>query len=93
MEHDEDFEELELSNAQLERIDEVENAVFDLCGILTEKEDLEWDISYIGEIADIAASILVEHGFPVRYPAIVTNVDGTQYITDYHEGEERNEKV
>lgn len=73
----------EFTNKQLERTDEVENAVFELCKLMTE-QDLEWDISYIGEIADIAADVLVRHDFKVRYPAIVIEPNGYEHIEDYH---------
>ena len=67
--------EIELSDEDIRRIDEVHNAVYDLCRILAESE-IEWDMSYIGEIADFAAEVLTKHGFPVRYPAIVYNDEG-----------------
>lgn len=76
---------VDFTNEQIDRIDEVHNAVFDLCKLLTEKDDLDWDIEYIGEIADVASDILVSCGYKVRYPAHVMNGDGTEYITDWHE--------
>ena len=68
-------EEIELSNADIERIDEIHNAVYDLCRVLAENE-IEWDMSYIGEIADFAAEMLTSEGIKVRYPAIVYNDEG-----------------
>lgn len=76
-------EELELSDAQTERNDEIYNGVFDLCRLMAENPELEWDMSFIGEIADCAASILTGHGIRVRFPAVVTNPDGSQYIEEY----------
>ena len=78
---------LELSDRQIERIDEIHNAVFEMCKVLTEKTDLEWDMYYIGEIADYAANLLCLMGNKVRYPAIVTGEDGKQYIEEYHNNE------
>lgn len=78
-------EELELSAEQVDRNDEMYNAVYELCQLFTEDDGLEWDMSYIGEIVDLAASIMVQHGKRVRYPAVVTRPDGTQYIEEYHE--------
>lgn len=75
--------ELELSDSQLERIDEVENAVYELCKILTEDSDIEWSMSYIGEIADLASNVLASNGHKVRYPSIVIEPDGRQHIEDY----------
>lgn len=78
-------EELELSAEQVDRNDEMYNAVYELCKLFTEDDDLEWNMSYIGEITDLAASIMVQHGKRVRYPAVVTEPDGTQYIEEYYE--------
>lgn len=79
---------LEFSNSQTERIDEIHNAVFDLCMVLTEKDDLEWDMAYIGEIADVACEILRDCGFQIRYPAMLIDENGDEErIVDYY-GEE-----
>lgn len=74
----------EFSNAQLERIDEVENAAFDFIKVLTEQPDLDWDMSLIGEIADMAADFLVSHGHQVRFPARVCEDDEHCRIVDYY---------
>ena len=79
--------EAKFSEEQCERIDEVQNAVFELCKVLTEKEDLEWNMEFIGEIADVACDILVDYGFKVRYPVRITEGSGKQYITDWHNEE------
>ena len=76
--------EAELTDSQIQRIDEIHNAVSDLCGVLTERDDLKWDMSYIGEIADVACDILVKMGFQIRYPAIITDRYGTERVVDYH---------
>ena len=52
-------EELELNDEQSARNDEVYSGVFDLCRMLSENPELEWDMSFIGEIADCAASIQI----------------------------------
>ena len=76
--------ELELNDRQVARNDEVYNAVFEMCRVLAQKPDMEWDMGFIGEIADYAASVLVSRGFRVRFPAVVTNPDGRQYIAQYY---------
>ncbi len=77
---------MEFTDAQIERIDEIDNAVFELCKVLTEKEDLEWNMEFIGEIAEMACDILVRTGFKIRYPAhAVSLFDGMEYIIDWHE--------
>lgn len=75
--------ELELNDEQAARNDEIYNGVFELCQIMAENPELEWDMSFIGEIADCAASVLMGHGIRVRFPSVVTNPDGTQYIEEF----------
>lgn len=79
-------EELELTDAQADRNDEIYESVFETCKVLTENPDLEWDMAFIGEIADFAASLLTEHGIKVRFPSVVTEEDGSQYIEEYYGG-------
>lgn len=79
-------EELELTDAQADRNDEIYEAAFEFCRVLTENPDLEWDMAFLGEIADIAANILTKQGHKVRYPSVVTREDGTQYIEEYYGG-------
>lgn len=81
---DDDFDDVELSNAQIERNDEIYNSVYELCQIMAENEDLEWDMAYIGEIADYAAELLTQRGIKVRFPSIVTDDDGTQHIENFY---------
>ena len=76
--------ELELNDEQSERNDTIHQAVYDLCVVMTHDDDLEWDMEYIGEIADGVASILTSQGKKVRYPSVVTNPDGIQHIEDYY---------
>ena len=76
-------QEPELSDEQIVRIDEVENATFDYIRVLAENENMEWNMEYIGELADLAAELLTKQGMKIRYPAIVTNEDGIQVIEDY----------
>lgn len=84
-------ENLELTNAQSDRVDEVYNAVFELCKTMTEDENLEWDMSFIGDIADYAAETLHNHEKRVHFPSIVTNEDDTQFIEEYYmEGAKSN---
>jgi hypothetical protein len=79
-------ENLELTDAQADRNDEIYEAAFEFCKVLTENPDLEWDMAFLGEIADLAASIMTEQGHKVRFPSIVTEDDGTQYIEENYGG-------
>ena len=38
---------------------------------------------YIGEIAELVANMMVNRGYKVRFPAIVTEEDGSQHIEEY----------
>lgn len=76
-------EEVELSSEQIERNDDIYSAVFAMCRVLTENEELEWNMAYIGEIADFAASTLALAGNRVWFPAAVTKEDGSQYVEEY----------
>ena len=86
--------ELSLSAAHLERLDEIDNAVYQCLLVLLGKteEEFPWDMHYIGEVTDGMVSFLTEKGHRVYRPAIVTEEDGTQYIEEYeeatHEGNE-----
>ena len=79
-------EELELSAEQCKRCDEIHEATLAYCRILCEAPELEWNMSFIGEIADFAADCMVRHGIGVRYPSIVSDKDGTRHIEDYVNG-------
>ena len=78
-------DESDFTDEQLARINEIHNAAYDLCRILAEKEDLEWDMSYIGEVADYASNLLVDRGFRVYYPERVADNDGNLIISEYYE--------
>lgn len=79
-------EELELSDAQSARNDEIYNAAYEFCKVMAEDDDLQWNMEILGELADFAAELLTRHGSRVRYPAVVTEPDGRQYIEEYHGG-------
>ena len=79
-------EELELSDAQSARNDEIYNAAYEFCKVMAEDDDLQWNMEILGELADLAAELLTRHGSRVRYPAVVTEPDGRQYIEEYHDG-------
>lgn len=79
-------EELELTDAQADRNDDIYEAAFAFCKVLTENDNLEWDMAFLGEIADLAASIMTEQGHKVRFPSVVTEKDGKQYIEEFYGG-------
>jgi hypothetical protein len=75
-------EELELSDDQIERNDEIDNAVHHCLEELAEKK-LEWDMQIIGEATDSLEKIMGRFGISVRHPGICEREDGTQYIDEY----------
>ena len=76
----------ELSSKQLERNNELYNAVHDLCKVFAEDWNLEWDMAIIGPIADMIASTLVNNCIPVRFPSVVEGDDGRKHIEEYVDG-------
>lgn len=79
-----EYEDIELSPAQVARNDEIYNAVYSLCCLMTENDNLEWDMSYIGQIADVAADLLTSKGNRVHFPSIVADEDGNLHVEEYY---------
>lgn len=84
---------LELSDEQSARCDEIYNAVYEMCKVVAGDEELEWDMHYIGEIAEMTAKMMSDRGYKVRFPAIVTEEDGTQHIEEYYELDRESSKT
>lgn len=62
---------------ELERLDEIDNATHEYCKTMLNKDDLLWDMSMIGEVADMVSEILIRQGWKVPYPSMVENKGGT----------------
>lgn len=85
-----------LSDEQSSRCDEIYNAVYEMCKVVADDEKLEWDMYYLGEIAELATNMMMNRGYKVWFPAIVTEEDGFQHIEEYYKpdqegGESENE--
>lgn len=78
-----DDDEVELTESQLIRLDNMYNAAHDLCVVITEEPDLEFDMYYAGTIVEFAVMLLLERGKPIRYPGIVTDDDGSR-VEEYY---------
>lgn len=73
----------ELNSKQIEQLDEIENAVYEmLCriqGYDVNDEDIDekfpWDISVIREVLDVAVETLNEHDYPVCDPYMENDVN------------------
>lgn len=77
-------EDLELSDEQSARNDEIYNAAYEFCKVMAEDENLEWNMEILGQLADYAAELLTTHGSRVRYPSVVTEPDGSQHIEEFY---------
>ena len=75
-------EEPEFTREQLDQIDRVDNAAHQLICALCKEEDLPWNIEYIGEIADMAKTILKGKGISTFYPAITVDIDGEKIVEE-----------
>lgn len=68
----------ELSELAIARLDDVDNAVYNMLQEIVEDDtDLDWDMSIIGPVAAYAISLLKQAGHKASYPGMVVNTDGT----------------
>lgn len=81
---DDSNESLEFTHEQEARLDDIYNAAFEFCKVMTNDSNWKWDMYFMGEIAEHAAALFVESGMKVYFPAIVTEDDGTECIRDYY---------
>ena len=73
-------DDMEFTDEQLARLDEIDNTVFDCIRALAEKPDMEWDMQVIGNVTDAIKSTLSEFGLSVRHPGFIHHKDGrTEY--------------
>lgn len=73
---------VELDDEQTKQVDVVYEATQELCKAITKNEDLEWNMMWIGEIADIAAMILRRYDQETHFPGVITEENGIQYIVE-----------
>lgn len=73
----------ELTKDHIERCDEIENSVFDLCKIMINDANLKWDMSIIGDVADMVAEYLAKRGYKIYYPALVEDDNGKEVVVEY----------
>lgn len=92
---EEQTEDLQLSDDHIDRLDDIDNAVYQCILVLLNKteEEFPWDMHYIGEVADGIVDFLVEQGHRIYRPAIVTEPDGTQHIEEYEEKDNEGNKA
>lgn len=80
---------VEFTQAQIDQIDNIENSVHELCKIMLNDSNLNWDMNMIGDVADVVAETLAFKGLKVYYPAIVTDENGNEKIINFY-SEDKN---
>ena len=77
----------EFTSAQTERLDEIDNAVYQtiLAFLNKSKDEFPWDMYYIGEVAECIEETLLSMGQRVHRPVIVTGKDGISRIEEYQD--------
>ncbi len=87
-ETDEEDDRAELSPRQIERLDEIDNAMYKFLLVLLEKDEEEfaWDMYHIGGAVDAVQQVMLDHGFDIHRPYIE---DDGEYRT-VHEYEKGN---
>lgn len=71
-EPDDEEERGELSPRQIERLDEIDNAMYRFLLVLLEKDEdeFDWDMYHIGEAVDAVQQVMLDHGFDIHRPYI-----------------------
>lgn len=66
----------ELSPRQIDRLDEIDNAMYRFLLVLLEKDEdeFDWDMYHIGEAVDAVQDVMLSHGFDIHRPYV--EVDG-----------------
>ena len=85
-------DEIELGEEHVEQLDKIYGSIHEICKIMTKNENLDYDMNYIGEIADSITDTLTAHGYDVYYPSVVTKEDGSQFIEECIKGRTKLEK-
>lgn len=83
-----DLPELKLSDEQLKRLDDIEEAAAKFLSVLAETDDQVWGLDDIWDLIYAGADRLTKRGRRVKIPTLVTPPDGKDYITDWYEGDE-----
>ena len=89
MDNDDDYDDPDsFTKEEEDRIDEIYNACYEFCQVLTEKSDLEWSMYSIGEIVETACRmILIDPALGIDriyFPAYIDNqCYGENTIQDY----------
>lgn len=71
-ESDDEDDRAELSPRQIERLDEIDNAMYRFLLVLLEQDEdeFDWDMYHIGEAVDAVQQVMLDHGFDIHRPYI-----------------------
>lgn len=80
----EPVEELKLTDEQVKRNNDIDNAVYDALLTLLEKSqnNLPWNTELISDITRAIADICETFGYHIRRPYVITEPDGTQHYEE-----------
>ena len=69
---EDDDDRAELSPRQIERLDEIDNAMYQFLLVLLEmdEDEFDWDMYHIGEAVDAVQQVMLDHGFDIHRPYI-----------------------
>lgn len=69
---EDDDERAEPSPRQIERLDEIDNAMYQFLLVLLEmdEDEFDWDMYHIGEAVDAVQQVMLDHGFDIHRPYI-----------------------
>lgn len=75
----------EMTQPQINQLDDIDNAAHELCKIMLGNANLNWDMNIIGDVADAVAEVLVKKGLKVYFPAMVEDSEtGLSRVVDYY---------
>lgn len=83
----EEEEEPQFTRVQEERIDEVYNAVLEMCCKLTAggEKEVEYNMVLLGPLADNIAEYLTHNGYEVYFPTQTTEENGKTVIYNFYD--------
>ena len=69
---DDEDDRAELSLRQIDRLDEIDNAMYRFLLVLLEKDadEFDWDMNHIGEAVDAVQDVMLSHGFDIHRPYV-----------------------
>ena len=69
---DDEDDRAELSLRQIDRLDEIDNAMYRFLLVLLEKDadEFDWDMYHIGEAVDAVQDVMLSHGFDIHRPYV-----------------------